>query len=141
MEKFRLCARFTIAKILQSNCRQITKKYVPTRSMWLNRVFSDLADTDERHCLTTDCSGLNKHCPGTYRIQADDTEKQVCYFNKLRDDELYNIFISNRIKTENVSNGIYFTHLVEGEGKTFDVEKTLKQDATQNRFLKFDTDS
>ena len=50
----------TIAKILQSNCRQTTKKYVPARSVWLNRVFSDLAN-----------------------------------------DELYNVFIINRIKTEN----------------------------------------
>ena len=51
----------TVAKILQSNCRQTTKKYVPARLMWPNRVFSDLANTDERHCLTTDCSGVNKN--------------------------------------------------------------------------------
>ena len=37
----------TVAKILQSNCRQATKKYVPAHSMWLNRVISDLANTDE----------------------------------------------------------------------------------------------
>ena len=29
----------TVAKILQSNCRQATKKYVPASLMWLNRVF------------------------------------------------------------------------------------------------------
>ena len=29
----------TVAKILQSNCRQTTKKYVPASLMWLNRVF------------------------------------------------------------------------------------------------------
>ena len=29
----------TVAKILQSNCRQTTKKYVPARLMWLNGVF------------------------------------------------------------------------------------------------------
>ena len=91
----------TVAKILQSNCRQTTKKYVPVRSMWLSRVFSDLANTDEHHCLTTDCSGVNKNDPGRYRTQADDPEKQVFYFNKPRDDELYNVFIINRIKTKN----------------------------------------
>ena len=32
----------TIAKILQSNCRQSTKKDAPACSMWLNRVFADL---------------------------------------------------------------------------------------------------
>ena len=49
----------TIAKILQSNCRQTKKKYVLPHSVWLNRVFTDLANTDERHCLTIDCSGVN----------------------------------------------------------------------------------
>ena len=76
--------------------------------MWLNRVFSDLANTDEQHCLTIDCSGVNKNSAGRYRTQAYDPEKQVCYFNKSHNDELYNLFISNRIKTENFSYGIYF---------------------------------
>ena len=98
----------TVTKILQSNCRQTTKKYVLAHLMCLNRVFSDFANTDERYCLTIDCSGVNKNIPGRYGTQADDPEKQVCYFNKHHNDELYNIFISNRIKTERFSSGIYF---------------------------------
>ena len=122
-----------VAKILQSNCRQTTKKYVPARLMWPNRVFSDLANTDERHCLTTDCSGVNKNGPGRYRTQADDPEKQVFYFNKPSDDELYNVFINRRIKTESFSNGIYFkVDRVQGKDKTFDAEKTLKQDGAHD---------
>ena len=46
------------------------------------RVFTDLANTDELHCLTIDGSGVNKNGSGRYRTQADDPEKQVCYFNK-----------------------------------------------------------
>ena len=92
--------RNTVTRILQSNYRQTTKKYVPAHSMWLNRVFADLANTNERYCLTIDCSGVNKNGPGRYRTQADDPEKKVCYFNKPSDDELYNVFISNRIKTK-----------------------------------------
>ena len=89
----------TVAKVLESSCRQTTKKYVPAHSMWLNRVFTDLANTDEQHCLTIDCSGVNKNGPSRYRTQADDQNKQVCYFNKPRDDESCNVFISNRIKS------------------------------------------
>ena len=125
----------TVAKILQSNCRQTTKKYVLARSLWLNRVFSDLSDTDERHCLTINCSGVNKNSPGRYRTQAGDPLKQVCYFNKPCDDELYNVFISNRIKTENFSNGIYFKiNRIQGKDKTFDAEETLKQDGAHDQF-------
>ena len=117
------------------------QKYLPAHSMWLNRVLSDLANTDEQHCLTIDCSGVNKNSPGRYRTEADDPEKQVCSFNKSRNDELYNLFISNRIKTENCSNDIYFKiDQVQGKDETFDAEKTLKQDAAHDRFLKFDTD-
>ena len=125
----------TVAKILQSNCRQTTKKYVPAHSMWLNRVFSYLTNTDERHCLTIDCSGVNKNGPSRYITQADDPEKQVCYFNKRRDDELYNVFISNGIKTANFSNSIYFKiDRVQNKDETFDAEKTLKQAGAHDRF-------
>ena len=125
----------TVAKILQSNCRQTTKKYVPALLMWLNRAFSDLANADEQHCLTNDCSGVNKNNPGRYRTQADDPEKQVCYFDKPYDYELCNVFLSNRIKPENFSNAIYFeTDRVHGEDKIFSAEKTLKQDGTHDIF-------
>ena len=70
--------------------------------------------------------------------QADDSDKQVCYFNKPHDNELYNVFISSRIKADNFSNGIYFKiERVQGKDKTFDAEKTLKQYDTSNRFSKF----
>ena len=131
----------TVAKILQSNCRQTTKKYVPACSMCA-RVFADHANTDERHCLTIDCSGVNKNSPDRYRTQSDDPEKQVCYFNNPCDNELYNAFISNRIKTEDFSSGIYFkVDRVQGKNKTCDAEKTLKQDGMQDQFSKPDTNS
>ena len=124
-------------------CRVIVdrqQKNVPSRSMWLNRVFTDVANTDKRYCLTTDCSGVNKNGPGTYRTQADDSKKQVCYFNQPRDDKLHNVFISNRIKVGNFSKGIYFKiNRVQGKDKTFDAEKTLKEDDAYDRFSKLET--
>ena len=42
----------TVVKILQSNCILQSKKYVPVRSLRLNRVFTDLAKSHEKHCLT-----------------------------------------------------------------------------------------
>ena len=55
------------------------------------------------HYYSIDCSGVNKSDPGRYRTQADDPVKQAFYFNKPCDNELYNVFISNRIKTETAS--------------------------------------
>ena len=53
-----------VAKIIQSNCILQTKKYVPARSLWLNRVFTDLANSHEKLCLTMDCGYINKNGPG-----------------------------------------------------------------------------
>ena len=65
----------TVAKILQNNCVQKTTKYVPVHSMWLNMVFIDIANEDQRNCLTIDCSNVNKNGPGRYRTNADNPEE------------------------------------------------------------------
>ena len=91
-----------VAKIIQSNCILQSKKYVPARLLWLNRVFTDLANSQEKHCLTTDCLYINKNGPGRCRSSAGNPEKQVCYFNKPNDNVFYNTFISERIKRRKI---------------------------------------
>ena len=104
-------------KILQSSCIIQSKKYIPIRSLWLNRVFTDLANCREKHCLTIDCSNKNKNGPGRYRTSAENPDQQVCYFNKPLDDEFHNVFISKRIKAENFDQGVYFK-IEKVRGKT-----------------------
>ena len=50
----------TVAKIIQSICILQSKKCVPARSLWLSRVFTDLANSQEKLCLTIDCGYKNK---------------------------------------------------------------------------------
>ena len=57
----------TVAKILQSNCRQTTTKFLPACSVWLNSIFADHANTDKRHCVTTERCGVKKNSPDRYR--------------------------------------------------------------------------
>ena len=90
----------TVAKIIQNNCIVQSKKYVPPRSLWLNRVFTDLANSHEKHCLTIDYGYINKNRPGRYRSSTENPEKQVCCFNKPDDNVFYNTFISERKKGE-----------------------------------------
>ena len=65
-----------VSQIIQSNCVPMTTKYVPVCSMWRNRIFFD-------------CSGINKSGPGWYRTKVDNLDKQVCYFNEARNDQVY----------------------------------------------------
>ena len=97
-----------VAKIIQSNCILQSKKYVPARSLSLIRVFTDLANSHEKHCLSIDCGYINKNGPGRYRSSAENPEKQVCYFNKPNGDVFYNPFISERIKGDKFDDVIYF---------------------------------
>ena len=114
-----------------------SKRYVPARWLWLNRVFTDLANSHEKHCLTIGCGYINKNGPGQYRSLADNPEKQVCYFNKPNDDVFYNTFISEQIKGEKFDDGIYFK-IEKVRGKTdkenFDAKRTL-EDGTSNARL------
>ena len=134
----------TVAKIIQSICILQSKKCVPTRSLWFTRVFTDLANSQEKLCLTIDCGYKNKNGPGRYRLSADNPDKQVCYFNKLNDDVLYNTFISERIKGEKYEEGIYFK-IEKIRGKTerenFYAKKTLENGASNVRSNELFNDS
>ena len=134
----------TVAKIIQSNCILKTKKYVPARSLWLNRVFTDLANSHEKLCLTMDCGYINKNGPGWYMSSANNPEKQVCYFNKPNDDLFYNTFISERIKGEKYHEGNYF-RIEKVRGKTdkenFDAKRTLEEGTSNVKLSKFFDDS
>ena len=126
----------TVAKIIQSNCILQSKKYVPAHSVWLNRVFTDLANSHEKHCLTIDCGYINKNGPGRYRSSAENPEKQVCYFNKPNDDVFYNTFISEQIKGENFDDGIYFKIekvRSKTDKKNFDAKRALEDGASNAR--------
>ena len=116
----------TVAKITQSNCILQSKKYVPARSLWLNRAFTNLTKSHEKLFLTIDCGYINKNGPGGYRSSVDNPEKQVCYFNRPNDDVFYNTLISERIKGEQNDEGIYFK-IEKVRGKTdkenFDAKK------------------
>ena len=94
--------------MLQSTYIPQSKRYVPICSFWLNRVFTHLANSHEKHCLTIDCSYKNQNGPAQYRSATDNPDQQVCYFNKPNDDKYYDVSIRKRIKPEYFSDGIYF---------------------------------
>ena len=70
--------------------------------LWLNRLFIELANRDDRLCLTVDCSGINKDSPGRFRTEAEYLEFQTCYFNSANDEQAYDEFVSKRIKTKKI---------------------------------------
>ena len=88
-----------LKKILEGNCIRRTTKYIPVNSLWVTKLFVQLANNEHKKtCLTIDCTGFNPNGPGRYRTEAADPDEQNCFFNKADEDSLFNVFVSKRIK-------------------------------------------
>ena len=84
----------TVKKVLEANCIRNSNKYIPVNSLWVTKLFIRLANDDsEKTCLTIDCSGFNPNGPGCFRTDASNPLTQTCFFNKVDQDSLFNIFI------------------------------------------------
>ena len=70
----------SVRKIHQANYKQKSLKYIPESSLWLNKRFIDLANKNERVCLTIDCSGVNLDGLGRFRTDAENPLMQTFQF-------------------------------------------------------------
>ena len=68
----------SVQKILECVCLRKTRKYIPQSALWISRLFIELANRDDRVCLTLDCSSINKDGPGRFRTEADRPDFQTC---------------------------------------------------------------
>ena len=87
---------------------QEKQKYTPQNAFWLNRLFFDLENANDKICLTIDSSGVNKDGPGRFRTKADNPELQVCYFNSKNNEQVYNEFISQIINNNENESDFHF---------------------------------
>ena len=129
-----------VKRILDGVCVRKTTKYIPRTSLWINRLFIELANKSQKVCLTLDCSNTNRDGPSRFRSEADNPDKQVCYFNTPTDEQVYNEFIARRIKSKELQNEIQFeiTDVKSKSNKSvvFDVsnkiEKLINENGTSN---------
>ena len=61
----------SVRKILEGVSIRKTRKYIPQPALWISRLFIELANRDDRVCLTLDCSVINKDSPGRFRTETD----------------------------------------------------------------------
>ena len=129
-----------IRRILDGACVRKTTKYIPRTSLWINRLFIELANKSQKICFTLDCSNTNKDGPSRFRTEADNPDKQVCYFNTPTDEQVYNEFIAKRIKSQKLNDEIQFeiTDVKSKSNKsvvfdvTSNIEKLLNENGTSS---------
>ena len=125
-----------VKRILDGVCVRKTTKYIPRTSLWINRLFIELASKNEKVCLTLDCSNTNRDGPSRFRSEADNPDKQVCYFNTPTDEQVYNELIARRIKSKELKEEILF-EITEVKSKTnksviFDVTNKIEELVKEN---------
>ena len=124
----------SVRRILDGSCVRKTSKYIPRSQLWINRLFIELANKSKKVCLTLDCS--NRDGPSRFRSDADNPDKQVCYFNSPTDEQVYNEFIARRIKSKELQNEIQF-EITDVKSKTnknvvFDVSSKIEKLVSEN---------
>ena len=98
----------TVKKILKANCIRRTSKYIPVNSLWITKLFVQLANNEDETCLTLDCTSFNPNGPGRFRTGAEDPNSQTCFFNKADEDHMFNVFVSKRIRRDESPDKILF---------------------------------
>ena len=126
----------SVRRILDGSCVRKSSKYIPRSQLWINRLFIELANKSQKVCLTLDCSNTNRDGPSRFRSDADNPDKQVCYFNSPTDEQVYNEFIARRIKSKELQNEIQF-EITDVKSKTnknvvFDISSKIEKLVNEN---------
>ena len=103
-----------------------------------------MVNGNEKTCLTIDCSGINKNGPDKFRTEANNPDKQVCYFDGQNNNQMFNVFKSSKINQQETEKGISF-QIDRGTKNedTFEVNTFLRQMAQTiitQKSLEVDTD-
>ena len=126
----------SVRRILDGSCVRKTTRYIPRSLLWINRLFIELANKSQKVCLTLDCSNTNRDGPSRFRSDADNPDKQVCYFNTPTDEQVYNEFIARRIKSKELKDEIQF-EITDVKSKSkknvvFDISSKIEKLVSEN---------
>ena len=126
----------SVRRILDGSCVRKTTRYIPRSLLWINRLFIELANKSQKVCLTLDCSNTNRDGPSRFRSDADNPDKQVCYFNIPTDEQVYNEFIARRIKSKELKDEIQF-EITDVKSKSkknvvFDISSKIEKLVSEN---------
>ena len=126
----------SVRRIFDGSCVRKSSRYIPRSLLWINRLFIELANKSQKVCLTLDCSNTNRDGPSRFRSDADNPDKQVCYFNTPTDEQVYNEFIARRIKSKELQNEIQFqiTDVKSKSNKNvvFDISSKIEKLVSEN---------
>ena len=63
------------------------KTLIAHRNIWINRLYFEISNSQEKQCLTVDTCDVNALGPGKFRTHADNGTRQICYYNRNKTDK------------------------------------------------------
>ena len=93
----------SIFRILSSFADRYKNTYIPHRNIWINRLYFEIFNSQEKQCLTIDTRDVNALGPGKFRRHADNGTEQICYYNRNKTDTSFNSSLATREQTSQAS--------------------------------------
>ena len=78
-------------------------KTLSLKSVWLNKLFFQVSNSQEKKCLAIDTRDVNEFGPGKFRTNANNREEQTCYFNRNKSNTHFPSFLSQRSQAEPIN--------------------------------------
>ena len=89
----------TIIRTVYLFANKFKNSYVPTRNMWLSRLYFNISISKQKQWLTIHTRDINDLGPGKFRTSADNGARQICYYNRNKSDTSFNSFFAIREQT------------------------------------------
>ena len=78
-------------------------KTLSLKNFWLNKLFFQVSNSQEKKCLAIDTRDVNEFGPGKFRTNANNREEQTCYFNRNKSNTHFPSFLSQRSQAEPIN--------------------------------------
>ena len=74
--------------------------YLPNKNVWLNKLYFQISNSQDKKCLTIDTRDVKELGPVKFRTSADNGEEQTCYFNRNKNDTHFTSFFARHTQAE-----------------------------------------
>ena len=103
----------SVAKTLSSYCNRYTYKYIPHKRLWINRLYFEISNSNEKKLFRIDTRDIKNLRLEKFRTVAENGKDQICYYKRNRKEKLFNRFLA--VRKEKSANEIIFspTNLID----------------------------
>ena len=75
---------------------------LPNSQVWLNKLYFQISNSNEKKCLTINTRDLNDLGPGKFRTSAENSLEQDCYFNRNNTDARFKSYVAKRVSPDSL---------------------------------------